>query len=90
MLTARKWGELWHLDALAREQRNVVLRGRETRDYSFTDWVYGSTALTPAQEPDPYRAISLDEAAAVARVALPTRREALAVAHHAPWSARRR
>ena len=49
--TARAWGELWHLDGLARRQRNVVLRGRDTHDYTYTDWIYGPTALTPDQEP---------------------------------------
>jgi salicylate hydroxylase len=63
VLTARAWGELWHLEGLAREQRNTVLRGRETTDYSFTDWVYGPTALVPADEPELYRAIPLAEAA---------------------------
>lgn len=33
---------------------------REVRDYSFTDWIYGPTALTPEQEPDLYRSISLE------------------------------
>jgi hypothetical protein len=27
LTTARPWGELWHLDGLARRQRNAVLRG---------------------------------------------------------------
>ncbi len=69
VLTARSWGELWHLDGPAREQRNAVLRSRETRDYSFTDWIYGPTALTPDQEPELYRPVPLHEAAAVAGLA---------------------
>ena len=52
--TARAWGELWHLDGLARRQRNTVLRGRDTYDYTYTDWIYGPTALTPDQEPPRY------------------------------------
>jgi len=52
--TARAWGELWHLDGLARRQRNVVLHGRDTYDYTYTDWIYGTTALTPDQEPPSY------------------------------------
>ena len=60
VLTARKWGELWHLDGTRRLQRNAILRARDTYDYSFTDWIYGPTALTPDQEPAPYRVIPLD------------------------------
>jgi salicylate hydroxylase len=60
VLTSRAWGRLWHLDGLRREQRNVILRARATRDYSFTDWLYGPTALTPDQEPAPFRPIPLD------------------------------
>lgn len=63
VLTALAWGEMWHLEGLAREQRNTVLRGRDARDYSFTDWIYGPTALVPEDEPDLYRTIPLDEAA---------------------------
>jgi 3-hydroxybenzoate 6-monooxygenase len=65
VLTARAWGELWHLDGTRRRQRNAILRARDTYDYSFTDWIYGPTALTPEQEPPPYRAIPLDSAGAV-------------------------
>lgn len=68
VLTARKWGELWHLDGTKRRRRNAILRERDTYDYSFTDWIYGPTALTPDQEPALYRAIPLDSAGA----ALPT------------------
>ena len=60
VLTARKWGELWHLDGTKRRQRNAILRARDTYDYSFTDWIYGPTALTPEQEPASYSAIPLD------------------------------
>ena len=51
VLTSRVWGQLWHLDGPRREQRNAILRARDTRDYSFTDWLYGPTALIPDQEP---------------------------------------
>lgn len=44
LTTARAWGELWHLDGVARLQRNTLLRARDTYDYSFTDWIYGPTA----------------------------------------------
>ncbi|MFF5343665.1 FAD-dependent monooxygenase [Streptomyces althioticus] len=62
LTTSRKWGELWHLDGLAREQRNALLRARDTYDYSFTDWLYGPTALTPDQEPEMFTPIPLDSA----------------------------
>ena len=58
--TARNWGGLWHLDTDKREQRNAILRSRDTYDYSFVDWIFGPTALTPDQEPEPYQAIPLD------------------------------
>ncbi|MFF3585162.1 FAD-dependent oxidoreductase [Streptomyces mirabilis] len=60
VLTARSWGELWHHVEVEREQRNAVMRARDTYDYSFMDWVYGPTALTPDQEPEMYTAIPLD------------------------------
>jgi 3-hydroxybenzoate 6-monooxygenase len=62
VLTARAWGELWHLDGTRRAQRNTLLRARDTYDYSFTDWIYGPTALTPDQEPAMYRPVPLDSA----------------------------
>lgn len=67
--TARAWGELWHLDGVAREQRNAVLRGRATTDYTYVDWIYGPTALTPEEEPALYPQMSLADAAAAVRAA---------------------
>lgn len=58
--TARKWGDLWHLDDVEREHRNAILQARNTYDYSFVDWIFGPTALTPGQEPQPYQTIPLD------------------------------
>lgn len=60
--TARAWGDLWHLDGMQREQRNAILRARDTYDYSFIDWIYGPTALYPDQEPAMYGAIPLESA----------------------------
>jgi len=59
LLTSRAWGELWHLDGQRREHRNEILRARATGDYSFVDWLYGPTALTPAQEAEMFTAIPL-------------------------------
>ncbi|MDF5753148.1 FAD-dependent oxidoreductase [Spongiactinospora sp. TRM90649] len=62
LTTARAWGELWHLDGLARLQRNTLLRARDTYDYSFIDWIYGPTALTPEEEPPMFAPIPLGSA----------------------------
>ena len=66
VLTAREWGRLWHLDGIKRMQRNVLLRSRDPDDYAFTDWLYGPTALTPGQLPDPFPAVALDSVRAPA------------------------
>ena len=60
VLTARTWGDLWHHVGAEREQRNAVMRSRDTYDYSFVDWIYGRTALTPDQEPEMYPTIPLE------------------------------
>ncbi|MFK0113258.1 FAD-dependent oxidoreductase [Streptomyces sp. NPDC091217] len=62
VLTARSWGELWHHVGTKREQRDAVMRARDPYDYSFTDWIYGPTALTADQEPEMYPRIPLDSA----------------------------
>ena len=61
--TSRDWGVLWHLDGQKRERRNEILRARDTRDYSFVDWLYSITALTPAEEPPMFQEIPLDASA---------------------------
>jgi 2-polyprenyl-6-methoxyphenol hydroxylase-like FAD-dependent oxidoreductase len=66
IVTSRAWGNLWHLDGAAREQRNKLLRARDTYDYSFIDWLYATTALTPHDEPDMFSPISLASAGWVA------------------------
>lgn len=64
LTTSRKWGQLWHLDGVRRQQRNVLLRNRDTYDYSFIDWLYAVTALTPDGEPQMFTPISLSSAGA--------------------------
>jgi salicylate hydroxylase len=50
--TARAWGDFWHhRPGSYRDWRNRVLLERDIHDYSFIDWLYGPTALTPDQEP---------------------------------------
>ncbi|ODU06086.1 MAG: 3-hydroxybenzoate 6-hydroxylase [Pseudonocardia sp. SCN 72-86] len=39
---ARQWGDLWHCDGLFRDTRNALLRDRDTNDYRYIDWLYGS------------------------------------------------
>jgi salicylate hydroxylase len=51
LTTARAWGNLWHHDGEKREWRNAVLRDRDVYDYSYVDWLFGPTALTPEQLP---------------------------------------
>jgi len=62
--TSRTWGQLWHLEGVEREQRNVLLRARDTHDYSFIDWLYATTALTPDGEPEMFTPIPLSAAGA--------------------------
>jgi 3-hydroxybenzoate 6-monooxygenase len=58
--TSRAWGTLWHLDGEKRARRNEILRARATTDYTFVDWLYRITALTPAEEPEMFQPIPLD------------------------------
>lgn len=62
VLAARAWGELWHLDGEERLQRNAMLRGRDTYDYTYTDWIYGPTALVPEDEPRMYPVVPMHAA----------------------------
>lgn len=59
--TARAWGILWHHDGVKREQRNAIMRSRDARDYSFVDWIFGPTALTPDEEPAMFQPIPLEQ-----------------------------
>jgi len=63
---SRAWGQLWHFDGTARTQRNALLRARSTYDYSFIDWLYATTALTPDAEPEMFTPIPLASADAAA------------------------
>jgi salicylate hydroxylase len=68
LTTGRAWGDLWHVDGEAREIRNALLRARDVDDYHFTDWIWGPTALTPEDEPPPYRTIPLSWSSVAERV----------------------
>lgn len=60
--TSRAWGVLWHHVGEKREQRNVILKARDTYDYSFVDWLYGPTALFPEDEAELFTPIPLASA----------------------------
>jgi 3-hydroxybenzoate 6-monooxygenase len=60
LTTSRAWGDLWHLDGDKRRRRNEILRARGTYDYSFVDWLYGPTAVTPGKEAEMFTVIPLD------------------------------
>ncbi|MGB8384255.1 MAG: FAD-dependent monooxygenase [Dermatophilaceae bacterium] len=57
LTTGRDWGELWHHDGEKRLWRNQVLRDRDIHDYSFVDWLYSRTAMTPDEEPPMFQKI---------------------------------
>ena len=57
LTTGRDWGELWHHDGEKRLWRNAVLRDRDIHDYSFVDWLYSRTAMTPDEEPPMFQKI---------------------------------
>lgn len=42
--TARFWGDIWHVDGVARQLRNALFRDRDLRDYQYIDWLYGKEA----------------------------------------------
>ena len=39
--TARFWGELWHVDGMARLLRNELFQRRDKNDFADIDWLYG-------------------------------------------------
>jgi hypothetical protein len=41
-------------------QGHCVQYPRDTHDYTFTEWIYGNTALFPEDEPPLYPTIPLD------------------------------
>ena len=63
--TARAWGDFWRLTPGPKQAwRNQVLLDRGEHDYSFLDWLYGPTALTPRRNPAMFTPIWYDEVAA--------------------------
>ncbi|MCW3815849.1 FAD-dependent monooxygenase [Micromonospora sp. DR5-3] len=39
--SARVWGDIWHVDGVARLLRNELFRDRAADDYKHIDWLYG-------------------------------------------------
>lgn len=37
---ARLWGDIWHVDGVARTLRNELFRTRDLHDYKYIDWLY--------------------------------------------------
>ncbi|MFC5993613.1 FAD-dependent monooxygenase [Pseudonocardia hispaniensis] len=46
--SARVWGDVWHVDGLARGLRNELFARREPDDFTDTDWLYGTEEPTHA------------------------------------------
>lgn len=61
LTTSRQWGQLWHLPQPEAGFRNALLEARDTYDYSFTDWLYKDTALTPEEEPEMFAPLSIHD-----------------------------
>lgn len=66
LTTSRRWGDLWHLREPEASFRNALLEARDTYDYSFTDWLYKDTALTPHEEPELFTPLSIHDDPATA------------------------
>src|SRR5580692_3746910 len=39
--TARTWGEIWHVDGVAKLIRDELLRDRDVTDHKHVEWLYG-------------------------------------------------
>ncbi|MFI9557565.1 FAD-dependent monooxygenase [Nonomuraea endophytica] len=48
--TARVWGDIWHVDGLARDLRNALFSRRDAGDFSDTDWLYGPPGPAASKE----------------------------------------
>lgn len=40
--TARLWGDIWHVDGVARVLRNELFRTRDMSSHAYVDWLYGT------------------------------------------------
>jgi salicylate hydroxylase len=42
--TARTWGEIWHVDGVAKQLRDELLLDRDVNDHKHVTWLYGESA----------------------------------------------
>ncbi|MBF8186287.1 FAD-dependent monooxygenase [Nonomuraea sp. K274] len=40
--SARVWGDIWHTEGLGRLLRNELMQRRDTKDFRYSDWLYGA------------------------------------------------
>jgi 3-hydroxybenzoate 6-monooxygenase len=45
--TARTWGEIWHVDGVAKLLRDELLLDRDVSDHRHVAWLYGDSAVPP-------------------------------------------
>ncbi|MGA8456969.1 MAG: FAD-dependent oxidoreductase [Streptosporangiaceae bacterium] len=45
--TARTWGDIWHVDGVAKLLRDELLLDRDVADHKHVKWLYGDDAATP-------------------------------------------
>src|ERR1700733_14696462 len=45
--TARTWGDIWHVDGVAKLLRDELLLDRDVADHKHVKWLYGEDAVTP-------------------------------------------
>ena len=49
---ARIWGDIWHVDGLARDLRNELFARREPTDFTDADWLYGAEPRVTSRHDD--------------------------------------
>jgi len=49
---ARIWGDIWHVDGLARDLRNELFARREPTDFTDTDWLCGAEPRVTSRHDD--------------------------------------
>jgi len=47
---ARTWGEIWHVDGVAKLLRDELLLSRDVADHKHVEWFYRDYAAVPAPQ----------------------------------------